>query len=450
MRDKDSPKLFIGEKLIRLEKERWHEATDRETAKKIGIHPSTYCELKSDARPATLGHLQLLCAYFRVSIETFIDSAAEFTQQRGDLRWHVRAGLVDEHLITIRTVVESTLEGRSPGEIAVRIARGDGAARKATELAITPMARAGLALGLVDLVLAPGAYEVQDEELADKLAEALSNRTGSLRRVTVKVVKNLAHADFERDPIVPFLIARVAHWLVARFLDEHPLASTIGIAGGIHLGTFVRTIGYASSPFPRLGTRRFNLVPLTLEPFHDHHFELADALVGELHNRAAMLLGGPWVHAPSFKPFGFLEDKKITSLETDSVPRVRELYHQLDVAIYGCGDRSDDGWIEWTQKLLGMDLDAKTDVCLNMIDENAAPIPLPMHDGRPRGYLGAGIDRIRSLSPKKDKLTLLLASGRSKGLPITLVVRAGCANAVICDRAAALAALEVLGGTHGP
>ena len=41
-------------------------------------------------------------------------------------------------------------------------------------------------------------------------------------------------------------------------------------------------------------------------------------------------------------------------------------------------------------------------------------------------------------------LALLLTSGRSKGLPITLVVRAGCANAIICDQAAARAALEIL------
>jgi len=43
------------------------------------------------------------------------------------------------------------------------------------------------------------------------------------------------------------------------------------------------------------------------------------------------------------------------------------------------------------------------------------------------------------------RLALLLTSGASKGLPLTLVVRAGCANAVVCDEAAARAALEALG-----
>ena len=44
----------------------------------------------------------------------------------------------------------------------------------------------------------------------------------------------------------------------------------------------------------------------------------------------------------------------------------------------------------------------------------------------------------------KKRLALLLTSGASKGLPLTLVVRAGCANAVVCDESAARAALEVL------
>jgi DNA-binding transcriptional regulator LsrR (DeoR family) len=123
---------------------------------------------------------------------------------------------------------------------------------------------------------------------------------------------------------------------------------------------------------------------------------------------------------------------------------VRQEYLALDVALFGCGDGSDDGWIEWTRKIAreGFDPSPPTDVCLNPISERGEPIPLPEHDGHRREHLCVSIDHIRSLTPKKDKLALLLASGASKGVPITLVVRAGGASAVVCDQAAARAAAD--------
>jgi hypothetical protein len=53
--------------------------------------------------------------------------------------------------------------------------------------------------------------------------------------------------------------------------------------------------------------------------------------------------------------------------------------------------------------------------------------------------------RVASTAADPEKLGLLLTSGASKGSPLVAVVRAGCANAVVCDERAARAALERLG-----
>ena len=47
-------------------------------------------------------------------------------------------------------------------------------------------------------------------------------------------------------------------------------------------------------------------------------------------------------------------------------------------------------------------------------------------------------------SYRDDRLALLLTSGPSKGQPIVVASRAGCADTVVCDVAAAHAALQIL------
>jgi DNA-binding transcriptional regulator LsrR (DeoR family) len=92
---------------------------------------------------------------------------------------------------------------------------------------------------------------------------------------------------------------------------------------------------------------------------------------------------------------------------------------------------------------LGLTLERQpvTHLCLNMLDAEARPIPLNF-GGVASEYVGVALRHIVPVAQKG--LALLLTSGESKGVPLTLVVRAGCANAVICDEAAARAALEVL------
>jgi DNA-binding transcriptional regulator LsrR (DeoR family) len=131
-------------------------------------------------------------------------------------------------------------------------------------------------------------------------------------------------------------------------------------------------------------------------------------------------------------------------LGQEAITLVQSRYQRLDVAVFGCGDAGDAGWISHAALHLGLRLDRPpvTDVCLNMLDTNAEPIPLVIR-GAESEYLGVALRHIRQVA--RNRLALLLTSGVSKGLPLTLVVRAGCANAVVCDEAAARAALEVLG-----
>ena len=193
----------------------------------------------------------------------------------------------------------------------------------------------------------------------------------------VRVVRNMAHSDFRCDPTAPFFVGFEAHALVADFLTRNPTAYTLGIAGGLHVATFARCIGARTSPFPDLpgSDKRFTLVPLTLEPFFEHRFELADALVGALGAKAGYLLGSARLEAPTLKPFGYLVDSVMEPQPIDAAAGLRRHYSQLDVGIFGCGDKEDDGWIQHTLKDLGIDLETMpaTDVCLNMLSETGEP-----------------------------------------------------------------------------
>ena len=58
--------------------------------------------------------------------------------------------------------------------------------------------------------------------------------------------------------------------------------------------------------------------------------------------------------------------------------------------------------------------------------------------------MGVGLDQIRNLVIRGDRMAMLITSGPAKGLPLTVVARAGYADRIVCDQAAARAALEVL------
>ena len=59
--------------------------------------------------------------------------------------------------------------------------------------------------------------------------------------------------------------------------------------------------------------------------------------------------------------------------------RSAEGYLDLDVAIYGCGDGVDDGWLSEVMRHVNVDPRSTpaTDVCLNLLTADGQPIPLP-------------------------------------------------------------------------
>jgi transcriptional regulator with XRE-family HTH domain len=459
-------KVRIRKPLIRLEKQRRGRKKlplDKEIAQAAGIAPSTYSGFKAEKNDkrmsATLAQIVALARYFRVPVETFFEeSPGLFLHELHGVRWKLRGEVSGTREQALRLAAIGVLFGEPIEEIAEWIRR----LRESAGFTAAPlddrelrwMTRGALGLGLVEFVLSESQDEIRDDDLASELCAALQATPDAqerqLRTPEVAVVRNLASETLTLDPIAPFLIARVAHRMVADFLRQHPAAFTLGIAGGFHVGTFVRTIGAVSSPFPDTpgSDKRFTIVPLTLEPMFEHRFILADALAGEMVGRVAQLLGPGRVDAPSFKPFGYLVDREIRPLVTDSVIRVRQHYGDLSVAVFGCGDKSEDGWISYMLSSLGLTPEPphtpETDICLNMLSGNAEHTPLPDDGNAKRRFLGVGMQELHRLTASPDKLALLLASGEKKGLPLSIALRAGCASAVVCDQLTARAAIEAL------
>jgi transcriptional regulator with XRE-family HTH domain len=459
-------RLSIREPLIRLEAQRRgreKSPLDKEIAEAAGIAASTYSGFKvenEDKRlTATLAQIVALARYFRVPAETFFEeNPGLFLHERHGVRWKLCGEVSGTREQALRLAAIGVLLGEPIEEIAGGIRR----LRESAELTAAPlddhelrwMTRGALGLGLVEFVLSESQDEIRDDDLASELCAALEAtpdwKKRQLPKPEVAVVRNLASETFTLDPIAPFLIARVAHRLVADFLRRHSTAFTLGIAGGFHVGTFVRTIGAVSSPFPDTpgSDKRFIVVPLTLEPLFEHRFILADALAGEMVGRAAQLLGPRRVDAPSFKPFGYLVDREIKPLLRDSVIRVRQHYSDLSVAIFGCGDKNDDGWISYMLSYLALTPEPPhapaTDVCLNMLSGKAEHTPLPDEGSSPRRFLGVELQELKRITAHPERLALLLASGEKKGLPLSIVLRAGCASAVVRDQLAARAGIEAL------
>jgi hypothetical protein len=450
----------MREPLLRLEKRvrgGGSDPPDQEIAKKARIPLPTYRAYKAP-RPEnraspSVRHAARLARYHDVPFDTLlIDEQPElFFEENASVRFKLQADARGETDEALRMAALGVLRGKPASEIANdirRLPRFAGAALDAAELGWRTSG--GLATGLVELAGPEHGSQLEDPELARRLAEALPPVSPDGRRAEVRVVRNLAHAgDFPVDPAAPFLIARVAHQVVFDFLTAQRQAYTVGIAGGAQVSAFVDSVGPTSSPFPDPAgsDRRFTLVPLTLEPFHEHGFGLADSLVGGLAHRVGSLLGPRRVTAPAFRPFGFLVNGILGSLQTDPLALVRRHYPELDAAIFGCGAQGESGWIERTLQDLGLELEPEpaTDVCLNMLARDGTPVPLPSELGRCE-FLGVRLLDVRRLVRNRNKLALLLTSGPRKGLPLTVVARAGCASSIVCDQAAARSALEVLRG----
>jgi DNA-binding transcriptional regulator LsrR (DeoR family)/transcriptional regulator with XRE-family HTH domain len=423
-------------------------------AEQLGVSESTYSEwFRKDGAPRqspTLTQLgQLMQRFLLAPFSIFDRDCDPFALEHEGLRWRLTGETAGTREHALRTAAACCALGWSPDEIGDRIATmrqsDDPGAEPPGAQEVAWMVRAGLGLGLLTLLPSARGDELGDAELAGELADALAQVTPSGIRPRVWVVPNVAHPDFERDPVALHLVARVAHRVVAEFIAMHRSVATLGIAGGPTVAAFVEAIGGASAPFPDEGPRRYTVVPLTLEPMKNHCFALSDALVGELWSRAAKLLGEHAVTAPTFKPFGYRVDHSIGRLEPESVFTVRAHYPHLDVAVFGCGCPEDDGGISRALDELGVHPveTPVTDVLHTWLARDGRPIPLPQSSGT-REYLGASLRDAQRLARRRDKLALLLTTGAHKGLPLTVVARAGCTNAIVCDRAAAREALAAL------
>lgn len=408
------------------------------------------------ARSPSLTEVVRITNALYLSLEEVVDREPQiFPFERNGMAWRLSGVPKGTRPRACRIAVARALAGQSQDEISAAI-EVVYAARENRPLALDAaslrdMVQAGLDMGLARFEAPPeaGRATLEDTDLANALARALEADAKSLaayrpmHRIRVRVINNVSHPTLAPDPVMPFLVARVAHEIVAQHLLDHPTVYSIGLAGGMHCSTFVRSTGAESSPFPDdSGDKQITFVPLTLEPFWNHQLPMADAVVGQMVAQARALLGARRVDGLTLQSFAYIVDERVAGRGDNEFTEVRRHYRDLDIAIFGCGDLESDGWLECVLRRVRIDAHAKpaTDVCLNLLDENGAPIPLP--DGRE--FVGISLPDIRRLVGSDDRLALLLTSGSAKGRPIVVASRAGCADTIVCDAAAANAALEVL------
>ena len=208
--------------------------------------------------------------------------------------------------------------------------------------------------------------------------------------------------------------------------------------------------GAESSPFPDdSGDKAITFLPLTLEPFNNHELPMAEIAVGEMVRKSKALLGSRRVNGFSLLSRGSVSKGKVKLFGAEAIGRVRDEYRELGIAIFGCGDLERDGWLEKALRSVegAENLYPATDLCLNLFDERGERIPLPGD----REFVTIGVSDIKRLVQRPDRLALLLTSGAAKGKPIVVAARAGCLDTLICDEAAAEAALKELreGGAPG-
>jgi DNA-binding transcriptional regulator LsrR (DeoR family) len=422
-----------------------------------GMRPGRVGELCADKDPKTptTSEVALLANALHLSIEEMIDrDGSSFLYENDGVVWRLAGVPTSTQARACRIATARLLLGQSQNEIreALKVVYAATFRRPLplNDARLRDMVQGGLAMGLARFERLPGPNKPgpEDHELAERLEDALArdlqDTSEAEFRPVVRVVKNVAHESFSLDPVAPFLIARVAHEIVSEHILAHETVYSIGLAGGTHCSTFVRTTGAESSPFPDdSGDKQVTFVPLTLEPFGSHQLPMADAVVGQMVSQARCLLGSQRVDGLTLQSFGYLEDEKVSRLDDAVITLVRQKYRDLDIAIYGCGDLESDGWLERAMRRVKIEAGVRpaTDVCLNLLAEDGSSIPLP----HGREFVGVGLPDIRRLVGSPNRLALLLTSGPAKGRPIVVTSRAGCTDTIVCDQAAAAAALDVLG-----
>jgi hypothetical protein len=424
--------------------------TNKEIAEKASCNYTRYSEFRNVRGAGTPSFAQAidLAHELRFPIDRMPDEETpNLLRRAGGIAWRLSGGILVARDHALRLAADGVLAGEAPDAIEGRIRRmllGRGKAPGALNAArLREMAEGGLVLGCVEIALSGSGGEVEDPDLAAELADALRKDSPVGWAPALRVVRNVAHPAFGPDPAAPFLAALVAHRLVAEFMERNENVYYIGLAGGAHCQAFVASIGAGSSPFPDpCGDKRLVFVPLTLEPFSDHRVPLAVGVVAQMAAAAGALLGPRRVEALTFQPVAYVSGGELRSQDSVSIAKVRDRYDDLHVAIYGCGDRGQGGWLGRLLENARIEpsVQPTTDVCLKPLSESGDEIPL---SGDLR-YVGLELKHIRGMIDKGDRLAILLATGAAKGLPITVVARAGCAGTVVCDQAAARAALQAL------
>jgi len=444
----DNGSLMNGMQVKRLQMQ--------EIARRAGsnMRPARVGELmsKSGQKSPSLLEAARLAAGLYLSLEELPDRDTHlFPSERNSVAWRLSGVPQGTRPRACRIALGRLLEGQSQDEIREAIeavyAAHDQRPLHLDESAVRDMIQGGLNMGLARFEPPPDAAEavLEERDLASELAASLEHDphalplNGSKRRPVVRVVKNLAHASFALDPVAPHLVARIAHEIVAEHLRIHRTVYSIGLAGGMHCLTFVHTAGAESSPFPDdSGDKQITFVPLTLEPFSNQQLPIANSVVGQMVEQSRGLLGSRRVEGLTLQASRKVAGDQVSDGDDELMQRS---YRQLHVAIFGCGDLESDGWLELAMRGVKTEGDVlpATDVCLNLLAEDGSSIPL--QDGQ---FVGIGLADIRRLVQRDDRLALLLTSGRAKGRPIVVASRAGCVDTIVCDRAAAEAALEVL------
>lgn len=437
---------------------KFKEVEKQQIARGTGLRPQRVGHLMSDENPKspTLTEAVCLAGEMHLSLEELVDRGGPlFPFDRNGIAWRLSGSPSGTEARVRRIAAARFLEGQDLETIseAVEVVYAVRGVQPPPldEASVRDMVQGGLDMGLARFEVPVGARQdaLENPELARELSTALAKdpkapSLGELeRRPRVRVVKNVADKSFTVDPVAPQLIARVAHEIVAQHMSKYRHVFSIGLAGGTHCSTFVRSTGAESSPFPDdSGDKKFTFVPLTLEPFSSHALPMADAVVGQMVSRTRSLLGLHRVDGLTLQSFGYVQDERVERLDDHGITRVRDQYRELDVAIFGCGDLERDGWLERVMRRVNIESDIvpATDVCLNLLDELGRPIALPKH----REFVGISLRDICRLVRSPERLAVLVTSGQTKGRPIVVASRAGCTDTIVCDEAAAAAALEVL------
>lgn len=419
----------------------------------VPLSPSTYSLLRSDRRAPTVQQLVALSRVFEVTPEFLLGELG--LEGRGGIQWARRMPALSPSRNRWVTALESLLAGKPLSQALCRevglpddVDLSDPELRDQIEWEFGRLAQSAVFLGVAELKVGPAAI---DHDLGKRVREMLTSDpklpARLQHRLQVTVVKNPVDASFESGGHVgPLLVGNYGLQLIGGFLGSGAHASQLGLAGGFHVASLVRQVGFGELPWPE---RTYRIFPLTIEPFNKQIF-LGDVLVGGLTYRLGAILGKERVQGYTLRAFGFLTDEGDVLLRQRSITTVLDQLTEIDVAVLGVGDSlTPDGPLQRVLAMQGYKLaspeDAIADVCLNPIDEDGELLPLrKASSSRIEQLIGIDTDQLRRMSQiDKNKLVLLLASGARKARSTRAIVRGGFVNHVLCDDVLARALLEL-------